>query len=131
MGWPSGFDHTAEHAAAHGDVHDAAGRAALVALLDGVDLTEQNRADLIAIEVLSQAVHRTARDGARELKELTRHRALETEDVGDAIAHLGYVGYFLGIDGSRQVEQTLYRTCSMFSAVIASDIGYTSEFLTD
>ena len=100
-------DDTTEHAATHGDVHNTTGGAAGVALLDGVDIAEQNGADLFAVEVLSQAVHGLARDGAGELKELTGHRAFETEDVSDTIAHLGYVGYFLGIDGSRQIIQAL------------------------
>ena len=38
---------TAEHLVADRNVHDAAGRAALVALLDGVDFAEQDRAHIV------------------------------------------------------------------------------------
>ena len=40
---------TAEHGVPDGDVHDAPGGAALVTLLDGVDVAEQNGANLILV----------------------------------------------------------------------------------
>ena len=101
------IDNATEHASADGDVHNTASSTAGVAFLDRVDVAEQNGADLIAVQVLSQAVNGLSRRGTGELQQLTSHRALETEDVSDTVAHLGYMGYFLGIDGSRQVKQAL------------------------
>ena len=59
-GLAEGVDDSAEHGVAHGDIHDAARGAALVALLDVLDVTEEDGADLISVEVLCQAVDITA-----------------------------------------------------------------------
>ena len=49
------IDDAAEHGTTHGNIHNAASGAALVAFLDGVDGTEQNGADLVTVEVLGKA----------------------------------------------------------------------------
>ena len=79
----------AEHGRAHGDVHDAAGGTDLVALLDGVDVTEQDGADLGLVQVLGQAKDALARRGAGELEQLASHGGLEAGDMRDAVSHLG------------------------------------------
>lgn len=48
------IDDAAEHGTAHGDIHNAASGAALVAFLDGVDGTKQNGADLVTVKVLAR-----------------------------------------------------------------------------
>ena len=68
---------------------DATRGANLVTLLDGVDVTEQDGADLGLVEVLGQAVDALARRGAGELEQLAGHGGLETGDVRDAVSHLG------------------------------------------
>ena len=81
---------TAEHLMADRNVHDATGRAALVALLDGVDFAEQDRAHIVLVEVLRQAVHGMSRLRARELQKLSCHGRLESGDTGNAVADLGH-----------------------------------------
>ena len=61
-------DDSTKHLAADGDVHDAAGGADLVTLLDGVDLAEQNGANLVLVQVLGEAVHAAASGRAGELQ---------------------------------------------------------------
>ena len=98
----------AEHGAAHGDVHDAARGAALVAFLDRLDGAEQNGTDLVAVEVLGQAVHGLARLAALELEELAGHGALQTRDARDAVADLVDSGNLMRIDrGGEAVELLL------------------------
>ena len=72
----------------HGDVHDAAGRTALVALLDGVDVTKEDGTNPVLLEVLRQAIDAATRHRARELQKLACHGGLEARDVRDAIANL-------------------------------------------
>jgi dihydroxyacetone kinase len=73
---------------ANRDVHDAAGGAALVTLLDGVNVAKEDGTDPVLLEVLRKAIDAAARHGARELQELARHSRLEARDVRDAVAHL-------------------------------------------
>ena len=96
---------TAEHGVPDGDVHDAPGGAALVALLDGVDVAEQNGANLVLVQVLREAVHAPAIGGARELKQLAGHRGPQPGDVGDAIAHLRDDGGLLLVYGFGNLGQ--------------------------
>jgi hypothetical protein len=104
----------AEHGTADGDVHDAPRRAALVALLDGVDVAEQDGADLVLVEVLGEAIDRTARGGAGELEQLACHRAVQAGDVRDAVAHLGDCGRLLLVD-----RGVIWLSCSRSRAMIA------------
>ena len=98
-GRAKGVDDAAQHGVTDGDVHDVTRRGYLVALLDGIDVTEKDGANLVFLEVLSQAVHASARCGARELQQLAGHGALEACDVGNAVANLydrgGLVGFHL------------------------------------
>ena len=82
------IDDAAEHGAAHGDIHNAASGAALVAFLDGVDGTEQNGADLVTVKVLGKAEDGLTGIGALELQKLACHGALEAGDARDAVAYL-------------------------------------------
>ena len=71
------IDDATEHGTAHGDIHNAASGAALVAFLDGVNGTEQNGADLVTVKVLSKAEDGLTGIGALELQKLACHGALE------------------------------------------------------
>ena len=82
------IDDAAEHGTAHGDIHNAASGAALVAFLDGVDGTEQNGADLVTVKVLGKAEDGLTGIGALELQKLACHGALEAGDARDAVAYL-------------------------------------------
>ena len=82
------IDDAAEHGAAHGDIHNAASGAALVAFLDRVDGTEQNGADLVTVKVLGKAEDGLTGIGALELQKLACHGALEAGDARDAVAYL-------------------------------------------
>ena len=95
-------DDAAEHGAAHGNIHDATGGAALVAFLDDVDGAKQNGADLSAVEVLGKAVDGLAGLGALELQELAGHGVAQSRDARDAVADLVNMGNLLRVDGSRQ-----------------------------
>ena len=81
-------DDSTKHLAADGDVHDAAGGADLVTLLDGVDLAEQNGANLALVQVLGEAIHAAASGRAGELQQLAGHGGLQAGDVRDAVADL-------------------------------------------
>ena len=98
-------DDAAEHGAAHGNIHDATGGAALVAFLDDVDGAKQNGTDLSAVEVLGKAVHGLAGLGALELQELAGHGVAQTRDARDAVADLVNMGNLLRVDGSRQAVE--------------------------
>ena len=87
------------------DVHDAAGGTALVTLLDVLDVAEEDGADLVAVEVLGQAVDVAARGGAGELEKLARHGRLETGHVRDAVTDLGDDGGLLVVDGGVDLGQ--------------------------
>ena len=87
------------------DVHDAAGGTALVTLLDVLDVAEEDGADLVAVEVLGQAVDVAARGGAGELEKLARHGRLEAGHVRDAVADLGDDGGLLVVDGGVDLGQ--------------------------
>ena len=108
-GLAQGVHHTAQHGVADGDVHDAAGRAALVALLDGVHVAKEDGADGILVEVLRQAKDGAARTRAGELQQLAGHRGLEARDAGDTVAHLcdhgGLVEVHRGTDVLQLVAQ--------------------------
>ena len=82
------IDDAAEHGTAHGDIHNAASGAALVAFLDGVDGTKQNGADLVTVKVLGKAEDGLTGIGALELQKLACHGALEAGDARDAVAYL-------------------------------------------
>ena len=82
------IDDAAEHGTAHGDIHNAASGAALVAFLDGVDGTKQNGADLVTVKVLGKAEDGLTGIGALELQKLACHGALEASDARDAVAYL-------------------------------------------
>ena len=98
-------DYAPQHAAANGNVHDAAGRAAFVALDDECGLAEEHGADLVAVEVLGETVNRLPRIGALEFQELARHGVSQARDASDTIAHLVNLGDLLGIhDGAQGVE---------------------------
>ena len=82
------IDDAAEHGAAHGNIHNAASGAALVAFLDGVDGTKQNGADLVTVKVLGEAEYGLTGIGALELQKLACHGTLEAGDARDAVAYL-------------------------------------------
>ena len=82
------IDDAAEHGTAHGDIHNSASGAALVAFLDGVDGTKQNGADLVTVKVLGKAEDGLTGIGALELQKLACHGALEAGDARDAVAYL-------------------------------------------
>ena len=91
--------HAAEHAPANGDIHDAAGRAALIALGDGVDVAEEHGADLIALEVLGEAEDGSTRFGALELEKLACHGVAQAGDTCDTVTDLVDMGDLLRVDG--------------------------------
>ena len=90
--------HAAEHCVANGDVHNAPGGAALVALLDGVDVAKEDGTDPVLLEVLREAIDAAARNGTRELQKLAGHGRLEARDVRDAVAHLRDDRRLLAVD---------------------------------
>ena len=104
-GLAKGVHDAAKHCVAGRDVHDAAGGTALVTLLDVLNVAEEDGADLVAVEVLGQAVDVAARGGAGELEKLARHGGLEARHVRDAVADLGDDGGLLVVDGGVDLEQ--------------------------
>ena len=108
-------DDAAEHGVSHGDIHDATRRAALVSLLDDVDITKENRADLVLVQVLGKAVYGSAAAGARELKQLAGHCGPEARDVGNSVAHGGDDRRLLavnrGIDLGQLAAQRVHDLC--------------------
>ena len=111
-GLAEGIDHAAEHGVPDRDVHDAAGGAALVTLLDVLDVAEEDRADLVAVEVLGEAVDVTPGERARELEKLSGHGALEARHVSDAVADLRHDGGLLlvdrGVDGRELLAERVH-----------------------
>ena len=87
IGHAERIHHAAEQALAGGNVHDRTGRANLIVLLDCGDVAEQNGADFVFFEVLSQAVHGLAAF-ADELEELACHCVTQAVDARDAVADL-------------------------------------------
>ena len=104
-GLAKGVHDAAKHCVAGRDVHDAAGGTALVTLLDVLNVAEEDGADLVAVEVLGQAVDVAARGGAGELEKLARHGRLEAGHVCDAVADLGDDGGLLVVDGGVDLGQ--------------------------
>ena len=77
-------DDAAEEAVADGHREDLAGAADRLALLDPVEVTEDDDADLAGVEVQGEA------EGAvLELEQLVGHRRGQAADAGDAVAGLG------------------------------------------
>ena len=77
-------DHAAEEAVADGDGQDLAGPADLLALLDLVELAEDDDADLAHVQV-----ERQAPDAVLELEQLVGHGRGQPLDPGDAVTALG------------------------------------------
>lgn len=77
-------DDAAEELVAHGDREHVAGAADLLALFEGVELTQNDGTDLGVLQV-----QRHAEDAARELQQLVGHRRGQAADVGDAVAGVG------------------------------------------
>ncbi len=97
----------AEHSAAYRDVHDATGGAALVAFLDDVYCAKQNGANLIAVEVLSKAVHGLASLAALKLQQLAGHGTTQSRDAGNTVANLVDMGNLLRVNGRCQTVEFL------------------------
>jgi hypothetical protein len=77
-------DHAAEEAVADGHGQDLAGAADLLALLDLVELAEDDDADLADVQV-----ERQAPDAVLELEQLVGHGRGQPLDPGDAVTALG------------------------------------------
>ena len=77
-------DDAAEEAVADGDGQYLAGAADLLALLDLVELTEDDDADLADVQV-----ERDAPDAVLELEQLVGHGRRQPLDPGDAVTALG------------------------------------------
>ena len=104
-GLAEGVDDAAEHGVTSGDVHDAASRAALVTLPDGVDITKEDGAYSVLVEVLGETVHASTSAAARELQEFASHGGTKASHAGDTVADLADHGRLLEIDhGSDGVE---------------------------
>jgi hypothetical protein len=85
-------DDAAQQALADRNVHDLAEAADFVAFSDGGVGAEDNRADVVALEVQGHALHA----GLRELDHLAGLDVVQTVDAGDAVAdrqHLADVGH--------------------------------------
>ena len=76
-------DDAAEEAVADGDREDLAGTADRLALLDLVEVTEHDDADLAGVEVQGDA-----QGAVLELQQLVGHRGREAGDPGDAVGAL-------------------------------------------
>ena len=104
--------HAAEHGAADGDVHDAAGAGAQVALLDRVDLAEEHGTDLRRVEVLGEPVDGLAGGRAGELEQLAGHGGAKPAHMGDAVAHAddkrGFAVVDRGVDGVELAAQRIH-----------------------
>jgi hypothetical protein len=79
-----GVDHPAHEGVAHRDREDLTGTADRLALLDLVEVTEDDDADLAGVEV-----QRDAEGAVLELQQLVRHRGRQAGDAGDAVGALG------------------------------------------
>ena len=77
-------DHAAEVVVADGDGEDLAGAADLHALLDALEVTEHDDADLVLVEVQREAAGAVAEDD-----ELVRHDVRQALDVRDAVGGVG------------------------------------------
>ena len=106
MGWPSGFTTRPSMARAGGNLHDTAGRADLVVLLDCGDVTQKHGADLVLFEVLGQAVHGLAAL-SDELKQLAGHGIAQAVDARNAVADLDDRAHFARLDADVQLLQLL------------------------
>ena len=84
IGVPSGSIDAAQEAVADGDREDLAGTADRLALLDLVEVTEDDDADLAGVEVQGDAER-----AVLELEQLVGHRRGQALDAGDAVAGLG------------------------------------------
>jgi len=79
-----GVDDAAHEGVAHGDREDLTGPADRLALLDLVEVTEDDDADLAGVEV-----QRDAEGAVLELEQLVRHRGRQARDARDAVGALG------------------------------------------
>ena len=98
--------HAAEHGLAGGNLHDTAGRADLVVLLDCGDVTQKHGADLVLFEVLGQAVHGLAAL-SDELEQLAGHGIAQAVDARNAVADLDDRAHFARLDADVQLLQLL------------------------
>jgi len=86
-------DHAAQERLAGRDLHDAAGPADLIPLLDQGDLAQQHGADVVLLEVEGHAHHPVG-----QLEQLAVHDLVEAVEPADPVtdgdhrAHLGHVG---------------------------------------
>ena len=77
-------DHATEEVVTDGDRQDLAGAADRLALLDAVEVAEDDDTDLAGVEVQGEAQR-----AVLELEQLVGHRGGQTGDTGDAVAGLG------------------------------------------
>ncbi len=91
-------DDPPEHRLADRDLEQALGALDRVALDDPLPLPEQHGADVVGLEVESEARH-----AVRQFEHLERHAVLEAVDAADAIAH-GQDGSHLGEVGAGGVQ---------------------------
>ncbi len=98
IGWPERVDHAAEEGVADGHREHLAGALDLLALLDLLEVAEDDRADAVLVEVQRHTEH-----AAGELEELLGHDRGQALDVGDAVTGVddGADLFTLGIGGER------------------------------
>jgi hypothetical protein len=98
IGLPERVDDAAEEGVADGHREDLAGALDLLALLDLGEVTEDDDADLVDVEV-----ERDAQRAVLELEQLVGHRRGQTLDVGDAVAGVGDATDLFAGGGARLV----------------------------
>ena len=98
IGWPSGFTTRPEECVADGYREHLAGALDLLALLDLLEVAEDDRADAVLVEVQCDTEH-----AAGELEEFLGHDRGQALDVGDAVTGVDDCAdlFALGIGGER------------------------------
>ena len=101
-GLAEGVDDAAEHAVADGHREDAAGRLDGLALLDLVDVAEDDGADRVLVEVEGEA------DGAvLELQQLVDPGVRQAGHAGDAVTDLGHSADGAGLERRLEAFEVL------------------------
>ena len=87
-GPPQRVDHAADQRRPDGDLEHAGRATHLVALAQLQVVSENDRANVVFLEIQRESGDLVARRGDRELEHLARHRRREAVDAGDAVLHL-------------------------------------------
>ena len=90
--------HPADQGRAHRHLEYAGGASHLVALPQLEVVTQDDRAEVVFLEIQGEAGHRFAGLGGRELQHLARHRGFEAVDTGRAVFHLEDGAHLLDIE---------------------------------